>query len=55
MPPAASRFQFASKGSERKGELAVGLLRSGKPVLRPGLIDLWALTWTIGRAAPKAG
>ena len=36
-------------------ELAVGLLTSGKPVLHPGLVDLWALTWAIGRAAPKTG
>jgi CubicO group peptidase (beta-lactamase class C family) len=34
--------------------LAVGLLTSGKPVLHPGLADLWALTRAIGRAAPKA-
>jgi CubicO group peptidase (beta-lactamase class C family) len=34
-------------------ELSVGLLTSGKPVVHPGLADLWALTWTIGRAAPK--
>ena len=33
--------------------LAVGLLTSGKPVLHPGLLDLWALTRAIGRAAPK--
>jgi CubicO group peptidase (beta-lactamase class C family) len=34
-------------------ELAVGLVTSGKPIVHPGLADLWALTWTIGRAAPK--
>jgi CubicO group peptidase (beta-lactamase class C family) len=33
--------------------LAVGLLTSGKPVLHPGLLDLWALTRAIGHAAPK--
>ena len=36
-------------------ELAVGLITSGKPVLHPGLVDLWALTRAIGRAAPKTG
>ena len=36
-------------------ELSVGLLTSGKPVLHPGLVDFWALTRTIGRAAPKTG
>ena len=35
-------------------ELSVGLITSGKPIVHPGLADLWALTWTIGRAAPKA-
>jgi CubicO group peptidase (beta-lactamase class C family) len=34
-------------------ELSVGLITSGKPIVHPGLADLWALTWTIGRAAPK--
>ena len=33
--------------------LAVGLITSGKPILHPGLPDLWALTREIGRAAPK--
>jgi CubicO group peptidase (beta-lactamase class C family) len=33
--------------------LAVGLMTSGKPVLHPGLVDLLALTRTIGRAAGK--
>jgi CubicO group peptidase (beta-lactamase class C family) len=34
-------------------ELSVGLLTTGKPIVHPGLADLWALTWTIGRAVPK--
>jgi CubicO group peptidase (beta-lactamase class C family) len=33
--------------------LSVGLITSGKPVVHPGLLDIWALTWAIGRAAPK--
>jgi CubicO group peptidase (beta-lactamase class C family) len=33
--------------------LSVGLITSGKPILHPGLPDLWALTREIGRAAPK--
>ena len=33
--------------------LAVGLITSGKPILHPGLPDLWALTREIGRAGPK--
>jgi CubicO group peptidase (beta-lactamase class C family) len=35
-------------------ELSVGLLTSGKPIVHPGLADLWALTLAIGRAAPKS-
>ena len=34
-------------------ELSVGLLTTGKPVVHPGLADLWALTRTIGQAFPK--
>ena len=33
--------------------LAVGLITSGKPIVHPGLADLWALTRRIGSEAPK--
>jgi CubicO group peptidase (beta-lactamase class C family) len=33
--------------------LSVGLMTSGKPMLHPALGDLWLLTRTIGREAPK--
>ena len=36
-------------------DLSVGLITSGKPILHPGLPLLWALTWRIGREAPKVG